>query len=100
MRWQMENGKSVVNRAEPWKMAGRAAFFLRIFFLPFAVCHLTGCNSSEPTTQPSSLSARQDEALKDPMGYKVPPNQGVSNGDTTGFDKSGFQKDLNDVLNP
>ena len=72
-----------------------------LFVLISSFCALrffSGCSPSA-TTQPS-VAQRQDEALKDPMGYKVPPNPSVTDGDITSFDKKGFQKDVDDVLNP
>jgi hypothetical protein len=50
--------------------------------------------------QQDSISQRQDAALKDPMGYKVPPDPDVTDNNSASFDKSGFQKDVNDALNP
>jgi hypothetical protein len=65
-----------------------------------AMSLLIGCSSNNPTTQPSDFNDRQQAALKDPMGYKVPPNPDVSDDNTTGLDKNGLQRDVNDVLNP
>ena len=54
-----------------------------------------GCRSPAPTTQPSSIKDRQDQALQDPMGYKVPATP-----DSTDSDNHNLKRDLNDVLNP
>jgi uncharacterized lipoprotein len=60
------------------------------------ICCLAGCSSSAPTTQPETISQRQDRALVDPMGYQVPATPGPSG-------QSGnhnLKSDLNDVVNP
>jgi hypothetical protein len=66
------------------------------FALALAVCLVAGCSSSAPTTQPDSISQRQDKALEDPMGYKVPSTPGPS-GDSGNHS---LKSDLNDVINP
>jgi hypothetical protein len=66
----------------------------------FAACAIAGCSSNDSTTQPLSFSARQDAALKDPMGYKVPPTPDVTDGNMGSVDKPGLRRDMDDVLNP
>jgi hypothetical protein len=73
-----------------------AGFFAALMTTGFQV----GCSSNSPTPPPETFNDRQQAALKDPMGYKVPPTPDVSDGNTTTFDKSGFQRDLNDAVNP
>ena len=73
-----------------------AGFFAALITAGFQV----GCSSNSPTPPPETFNDRQQAALKDPMGYKVPPTPDVSDGNTTTFDKSGFQRDLNDAVNP
>jgi hypothetical protein len=68
--------------------------------LPFAVCHLGGCQSGSPSTQPSTPSARQDAAMNDPMGYKPQFGHPIGGSDMTSFDKDGFNRDMHDVMNP
>ncbi len=95
MRWQMKNGN--------WKMgetSRRMLLTLSICPLPFIICHLAGCTASPPSTQPDSISDRQDAALKDPMGYKPQVGGDTSASDIGRFDKDGFNHDLHDVLNP
>jgi hypothetical protein len=93
MEWKMENGKRQRSR--------RLLLPASICLLPFAICHLSGCGPTPPpSTQPTSLSQRQDAALKDPMGYKPYVGEDVSGGDLGNFDKAGFKRDLDDVLNP
>jgi hypothetical protein len=62
----------------------------------------TGCASSDkkPTTRPASMSQRQDEALRDPFGYKPDMSRDVSGGDIGHLDREGLKKDLNNVFNP
>ena len=69
---------------------------LRIALLTTVLTPLA-CTS---TPQQDSISARQDAALKDPMSYKVPPDPDITDENSASFDKSGFQKDINDALNP
>jgi hypothetical protein len=61
-----------------------------------------GCASSDkrPTTQPSSMAQRQNDALRDPFGYKPDMNRDISGGDIGHLDGDGLKKDLNNVLNP
>ena len=63
---------------------------------------IPGCASDKkaPTTQPSSMSQRQDAALRDPFGYKPDMNRDVSGGDMGHLDRDGLKKDLNNVFNP
>ena len=63
---------------------------------------LTGCGSSSPTTQPTSIRDRQDAALKDPFGYSVDVNKenDISGGGMFDLDKDGLKKDLDHALNP
>jgi hypothetical protein len=62
---------------------------------------LLGCASDKkPTTQPSSMSQRQDQALRDPFGYKPDMSRDISGGDTGHLDRDGLKKDLNNVFNP
>ena len=60
-----------------------------------------GCASDKkPTTRPASMSQRQDEALRDPFGYKPDMSRDVSGGDIGHLDRDGLKKDLNNVFNP
>ena len=61
-----------------------------------------GCASDKkkPTTRPSSMSQRQDAALRDPFGYKPDMSRDVSGGDIGHLDRDGLKKDLNNVFNP
>jgi hypothetical protein len=73
----------------------KGAIVRQVFGL-LSICLLAGCSSSAPTTQPESISQRQDRALADPMNYQVPPTPGPSgeNGNHN------LKSDLNDVINP
>jgi hypothetical protein len=77
-----------------------ASTFLAICCLPPALSQLIGCSSEPSPSDPQSFSARQQAALNDPMGYKVPQSPDVSDNNTTSMDKPGFKRDLDDVLNP
>ena len=86
-----------------WRMAGstrRLIVCVLSCLLPFAVCHLGGCQSGPPSTQPTTPSERQDAALNDPMGYKPQFGHPIGDSDMTSFDKDGFNRDMHDVLNP
>lgn len=55
------------------------------------ICQLPGCGSGPPSTQPASISDRQDAALNDPMNYKIQPEPS---------DNRGLKHDINDFINP
>ncbi|MGH7213363.1 MAG: hypothetical protein ACREIT_01080 [Tepidisphaeraceae bacterium] len=58
-------------------------------------------NNKEPTTRPSNMRERQDAALRDPFGYSPEMgNSDISGGGLSEFDKEGFKRDLDHVLNP
>jgi hypothetical protein len=76
--------------------AQRAGLFAALITAGF----LAGCSSNSSTPPPQTIDDRQQAALKNPMGYKVPPSPDVSDDNTTSFDKGGFQRDLNDAINP
>jgi hypothetical protein len=46
------------------------------------------------------MRQRQDQALKDPMGYDAKDVPTVTGGGTSDFDKKAFDHDINSVLNP
>jgi hypothetical protein len=62
----------------------------------------SGCASEtkKPTTQPTSMSQRQDAALRDPFGYKPDTSRDISGGDIGHLDRDGLKRDLNNVFNP
>lgn len=67
--------------------------------LPTAL--MVGCAlNSAPTTQPLTPSQQQDLILNDPMNYKPVVGREITGGDITHFDHGGFDKDMNDALNP
>lgn len=64
---------------------------------------VAGCSdkTSAPTTRPSTVRERQEAALRDPFGYSpYGDSTDISGGDIKTFDKDGFRKDLDHVLNP
>jgi hypothetical protein len=71
--------------------------FLSVCCGALATAALVGCNSS---ANQNSVADRQNQALADPMDYKVPPTPDVAGDNTSGFDGQGLKKDLNDVVNP
>ena len=83
--------------------AGRLSCFAAFWLLATGFWLLSpGCASDKkkPTTQPSSMSQRQDAALRDPFGYKPDMSRDVSGGDIGHLDREGLKKDLNNVFNP
>lgn len=59
------------------------------------------CDSDQPTTRPMSFSQRQDQALRDPMGYHPDFSEDrISSGSIWDFDKKGFKKDMDSAFNP
>ena len=63
---------------------------------------LLGCasESKTPTTQPDTIRSRQDQALRDPMNYKVNVGRSSNRSKIWEFDREGFRKDVDDVFNP
>lgn len=59
---------------------------------------LAGCSHSSGP----SVRDRQDDALRDPMNYKMDTNQhnDISGGDTAELRKDALKKDINSVFNP
>jgi hypothetical protein len=92
---KMEDGNSLFH-----PRICRALWAVACCALPLAICHLTGCASSPPSTQPTSIGDRQDAAINDPMDYKPDFPKDVSGGDIGHYDKDGMNRDLNDFLNP
>ena len=85
------------------KPAGRLSCLVAFWLLATGFWLLApGCASSDkkPTTRPASMSQRQDEALRDPFGYKPDMSRDVSGGDIGHLDREGLKKDLNNVFNP
>jgi hypothetical protein len=66
---------------------------------------LIGCQqnsaTTQPTTKPANMRARQDQAMKDPFGYSAnPESTDISGGGLTDFDRQGFNRDLKNALDP
>jgi hypothetical protein len=78
----------------------RALWCVAICAMPLLICHLTGCSSGPPTTQPASMADRQNQALNDPMGYKPGGFRDISGGDVGSFDSKSFKQDWDDFMNP
>jgi len=76
----------------------RVVRVLAIAASPFVAARVPGCASTPPSTQPDTVEARQDAAMKDPFNYK--PTFSSDGGNTATFDHDGFKKDVNDVINP
>jgi hypothetical protein len=76
------------------------------FILAATVCLfglLPGCADSNK--RPETAQDRQDQMLKDPMGYKIDaaeqdPSHDISGGSIGHFDKDAFKKDVNNVFSP
>lgn len=78
---------------------------LAFYTLAFTLCAtLTACTSISSSDGASdSTYERQQQAMKDPMGYS-PYSKGdkndVSGGAINNFDKEGMKRDLDTVFNP
>jgi hypothetical protein len=96
-REKVQRPKQIKAAAGLLPLAWRCRGFLCFCLVP----PLFACSNPPPTTQPSTVSQRADEAIRDPFGYK-PDTQfrDVSGGDLEHLDKDGLHKDLNDVFNP
>jgi hypothetical protein len=68
--------------------------------LPFTFCLASGCADTTSQSQGSQMRQRQDDALKDPMGYDAKDVPTVTGGGTADFDKKAFNRDVDHVLNP
>ena len=65
-------------------------------YLTFLILLLSAC-SSQPGP---SARERQDQAMRDPMNYKVDKPNKISGGGTADLDKDALKKDFNSVFNP
>jgi hypothetical protein len=79
----------------------RKSTAIGIIVLAAGAAVLSGCSPSSPTSQPSSMAEQQRRALEDPYGY----TPDLKSSDMTvsgrpGFDKEGFNRDKDYVLNP
>ena len=74
---------------------------IRIHIL-LAVMFFVGCSShNPPTTRPTSVSDRQNAALKDPFGYSPDMDKADISGGTIGhYDRDAMKKDIDHALNP
>ena len=62
---------------------------------------LAGCSLPAPTTHPASMADQQSRALADPYGYGPDPRKSdMTVSGHGGFDKEGFDRDKDFVLNP
>jgi hypothetical protein len=73
--------------------------------LPLFCGLLLGCadTNRQPSTQPVTVRDRQEHALRDPFGYgPTTEDKGhdISGGGLTDFDREGFRRDVDRVLNP
>jgi hypothetical protein len=71
--------------------------------LPSAICiGSLGCAEQKgPTTRPETARERQDRAMRDPFGYSTETGKAdISGGGISDFDREGFNRDLNNVLDP
>jgi hypothetical protein len=89
--------------AMPQLLSGSCRRSGTILAIGIAASLPAGCSSGSngPTTQPSTISQRQDRALQDPFGYT--PDTKKSDMTVSGhgeFDKEGLQRDTDHVLNP
>ena len=66
-----------------------------------AALALAGCADSTPTTRPTSLRERQEQAMRDPMHYSPDiDHTDISGGGLHDFNKDSFKKDWDNLLNP
>jgi hypothetical protein len=74
---------------------------LKSFVPVFVIClAIIGCAEDKgPTTRTSSMRDRQDDALRDPFGYRddVPSVTGSKTGE---FNRDAFNRDVDRVFNP
>jgi hypothetical protein len=69
-------------------------------------CTLLGAcadsGNQAPTTRPMTIHQRQQEALRDPFGYKLTDDDfpSVTGGGTSEFDRKAFKRDMDTFWNP
>jgi len=79
--------------------SGLARPLRRCPLVVLGVICLVGCSNRGPTTQPSTISERQEQALRDPFGYN--PDFKKTDMSVSGQnDPDGLKRDLHDVFNP
>ena len=62
---------------------------------------LSACADTKgPTTRPSSMRDRQEQALRDPYGYNPDEMPTVSGGATGHLDKKALKRDVDSFWNP
>jgi hypothetical protein len=91
-----QNIRNPMHRRNKW-----ASFLLAASSGIACVGLIEGCAQQSATTQPSSFTQRQDQALQNPFGYT--PDMKQSDMSVSGhgaFDKEGFNRDKDFVLNP
>lgn len=65
-----------------------------------AVIAMAGCDASDSKGKPS-MNQRQDQAIADPMNYKVDfSDKDANRNGISDFDRDGFNRDLKSVFNP
>jgi hypothetical protein len=81
------------------RVGRRLSFSLGLLVLAGG-CAKNGAGN-QPTSRPSTLTERQDAAMRDPFGYSPDAgNADISGGGLTDFDRKGFNRDLKNVLDP
>ncbi len=85
-----------------WSDAAIQSIVIRALVIGATMFATVGCKSDnkQPTTRPSSMRERQNEALADPFGYKVAEDEDISGGKLHEYKKDSMKKDLYHVLNP
>ncbi|HSU67192.1 MAG TPA: hypothetical protein VLJ39_09985 [Tepidisphaeraceae bacterium] len=80
----------------------RAGVILSVMIVSGGYLSFAGGCASTATTRPASMSDRQEGALHDPFGYtpNVKSTDMTVSGHGNGFDKQGFDRDANSILNP
>lgn len=74
---------------------------IAVFALAPGLAMFCGCSPSGPTTQPTSMTEQQQRALQDPYSYSPDArNSDMSVSGHGAFDKEGFNRDKDFVLDP
>ncbi|MBA3273127.1 MAG: hypothetical protein H0T11_04550 [Chthoniobacterales bacterium] len=84
-----------------WHDTLNPSIVIRALLIGTAMLAAASCKSDKkPTTRPSSMRERQNEALADPFGYKVSEDEDISGGKLHEYKKDSMKKDLDHVFNP
>jgi hypothetical protein len=96
------SGHSNIRILNLFRIRGTHLWVVGFRISAIAVIAAAGCSSNNSaTTQPSTVTDRQNAALDDPFGYSPGMKDAdISGGKVNEYDRNAMKKDLDHVLNP